>query len=239
MSTTVLDPPAKRSEEDAAIDYRAIYSGALVSALLGLVSLFILAFTDFLDVAILVSAIPALGIVMSLLAIRKINNNRDIYTGKGFALFGLLMSANLLVAGVGIAAVKHATEVPDGYSRISFQTLKPDKKDELARRPIPEDAADQLGQKVFIKGYIRPDSAPGRKNIDKFLLVRDNNTCCFGDLQSVKYWDQVAVQLNPGTKAIDYDAGVFRVGGHLKCAPQNLGRGAQYPVYFLEADYVE
>ncbi|MCO6047222.1 hypothetical protein NG895_25260 [Aeoliella sp. ICT_H6.2] len=238
MSSTVLEPPTEHSGNDATIEYRALYSGALVAALLGLVSLFMLAVTDFLDVAILVGVIPALGIVMSLLAIRKINHNRDIYTGKGFALFGLAMSAVMLVAGIGKAAYTHATEVPDGYNRISFATLQPDEKDKIAGRPIPQEAGEQLDQKVFIKGYIRPDSIQSRKNIDRFLLVRDNNTCCFGDLQSVKYWDQVAVKLGPGLK-VDYDAGVFRIGGRLICAPENLGAGPQSPVYGIEADYVE
>lgn len=238
MSTSVLETPAPRTTDDATIEYRAIYSGALVAALLGLVSLFMLAFTDFLELAILVSVIPALGIAMSLLAIRKINKNREIYTGKRFAQFGLLMSIAMLVVGLGKATYTHATEVPEGYERISFLTLKPDKKDEIARRPVPKEAMDQLGEKVFIKGYIRPDSVQSRRNISSFLLVRDNNTCCFGDLQSVKYWDQIAVELDPGL-TIDYDEGVFRAGGRLVCIPQNLGRGAQYPVYALEADYIE
>ena len=45
------------------------------------------------------------------------------------------------------------------------------------------------------KGYIRPGSATSRTNIDNFLLVRDNNQCCFGDLSKVKYYDQMVVQI--------------------------------------------
>lgn len=239
MSTTTVQTPATTSHDETnALEYRALYSGALVSALLGAVSLFMLAVTDFLEVAVLVAVIPALGIILSLFALRKIKNNRDIYTGRPLALFGLAMSAIMLVWGVGRASYIHATEVPDGYTRISFLSLKPDHKDEVAGRPVPKEAFDLLGKPVFIKGYIRPDSVQSRLGVNEFLLVRDSNQCCFGDLQSVKYFDQVAVRLEPPLTT-DYSSDVFRVGGRLMCNPQNLGRGPEYPVYFLAADYVE
>jgi amino acid transporter len=241
MSTTTLQPPATPSHEESnTLEYRALYSGALVAALLGAVSLFMLAVTDFLEVAVLVAVIPALGIIMSLFALRKINKNRDIYTGKPLALFGLAMSAFMLVWGVGRAGYIHATEVPDGYARISFLSLQPSEKDRIAGRPVPEETIKLMteGQPVFIKGYIRPDSVQSRLGVNEFLLVRDSNQCCFGDLQSVQYFDQIAVKLEPPLTT-DFTRDVFRVGGRLMCNPQNLGRGPEYPVYFIVADYVE
>lgn len=240
MSTTTIAPPdtASATDSDAALEYRALYSGALLAALFGVLSLFMLAVTDFFELAIQVAVIPIAGILISLFALRKLKANRDIYTGRPIALFGLVMSAALLAYGLGRAGYSHATEVPDGYARISFLTLKPDQKDEVAGRPVPKAAVDLLGQPVFIKGYIRPDSVQSRSGITEFLLVRDNNQCCFGDLQSVKYFDQIAVQLTGDLKA-DFSRDVFRVGGRLMCAPQNLGRGAEYPVYALQADHIE
>lgn len=240
MSTsTVLESPTTRSPgNDATLEYRALYSGALLSACFGLMSLFMLAVTEFLELAAQVAIIPVAGILISLFALRKIRANRDIYTGKPLALFGLVMSSLLLVGGLGRAAYIHATEVPDGYERISFLTLKPDQKDEEAGRPVPKEIVDLLGKPIFIKGYIRPDSVQSRSGIGEFLLVRDNNQCCFGDLQSVKYFDQIAVQLTPPLKT-DFSRDVFRLGGRLIVLPHNLGRGADYPVYALEADYID
>lgn len=239
MSTTAVQPVADHpSPASDALEYRALYSGALLSALFGLVSLFMLAVTDFLEVAILVGVIPALGIGLSLFSLRKIRTNSDIYTGRPLAFVGLIMSTVLLVGGVGRAAYIHATEVPDGYERISFLTLKPDQKDEVAGRPVPKQIIDLVGKPVFIKGYIRPGSIVPKNGSDEFLLVRDNNQCCFGDLQSVKYFDQMLVRLSPDLSA-KAELELARLGGTLICLPQNLGRGANYPVYALEADYIE
>ena len=44
------------------------------------------------------------------------------------------------------------------------------------------------------------------QHIKKFLLVRDNNQCCFGDLSQVKYFDQMAVNLT-GPLTLDYSHG--------------------------------
>jgi hypothetical protein len=240
MSTSALDQPEPTTvpSNDAALEYRALYSGALLAVLFGFMSLFMLAVTEFFELAVQVAIIPIVGILVSLFALRKISANRDVYTGKPLALAGLVLCTSLLAWGVGRAGYIHATEVPDGYERISFLTLKPDQKDEEAGRPLPKEVVDLLGEPVFIKGYIRPDSVQSRAGIGEFLLVRDNNQCCFGDLQSVKYFDQIAVKLAP-SMTTEFSRDVFRVGGRLVCIPQNLGRGAEYPVYALEADYIE
>jgi hypothetical protein len=240
MSTSTLDqpPPPTPTTDNTALEYRAIYSGALLGALFGLMSLFMLAVTEFFELAVQVAVIPIVGIFVSLFAMRKITANRDIYTGRPLALFGLVMSAGLLAWGVGRAGYIHATEVPDGYERISFLSLKPDQKDEEAGRPLPKELAELLGKPVFIKGYIRPGTVVPRPGSQEFLLVRDNNQCCFGDLQSVKYFDQMLVNLKSPLRAKE-DLQVTRIGGRLVCLPQNLGRGAEYPVYALEADYID
>ncbi|QDU59039.1 hypothetical protein [Aeoliella mucimassa] len=242
MSTTLAEPlpetDTSAAFEDATLQYRALHSGALIAALLGFASLFMLAVTDFIDVAIAAAVVPVVGIVASLMALKKIKNNSDIYTGQKFALLGLVLSFSMLCWGVGWASYKHATEVPEGYGRISFSTLQPSQKDEEAGRAIPKEITDVLenGEPVFIKGYIRPGSSDSRSGATQFLLVRDNNTCCFGDLQNVKYFDQVLVTLSPGLTA-DTDLSVTRLGGRLVCYPQNFG--TSNPVYGMMADYIE
>ena len=240
MSTTTLDQPkpATATSDNPALEYRALYSGALLGALLGLMSLAMLFVTEFFESAVMVAVVPFIGIVVSLFAWRKISANRNIYTGRPLAAFGLVMSAGLLAWGLGRAGYIHATEVPDGYERISFLTLKPGQKDEEASRPVPKEIIELLGEPVFIKGYIRPGTVVPRLNSEEFLLVRDNNQCCFGDLQKVKYFDQVLVNLKAPLRSKE-GLQVTRVGGRLICIPQNLGRGPEYPVYALEADYIE
>lgn len=246
MSTIIAEPPteAKQQEpspvEQSALQYRAVYSGAVIAGLIGLASLFMLFATEFLEVAIPVALIPLTGIGMSLAAMRKISKNQTIYTGRPFATLGLVLSVTMLLYGVGRASFIHITEVPDGYERISFATLKPSQKDEEASRPIPKDAIDVMenATPIFIKGYIRPGSTDSRSGATQFLLVRDNNQCCFGDLSKVQYFDQILVRLDEA-KTLSTDLSVTRVGGRLVCIPENYGRGAQYPVYALQADHLE
>ncbi len=85
---------------------------------------------------------------------------------------------------------------------------------------------------------MRADSTLVRHNIKKFLLVKDNNQCCFGDLSSVKYFDQVLV-ITVGSLSTDYSTGIYRVGGTLHIHPENILRGVGYPVYTLEADHLQ
>jgi hypothetical protein len=76
------------------------------------------------------------------------------------------------------------------------------------------------------------------RGIDSFLLVRDNQQCCFGDLSSVKYYDQILVEMT-GSRRLDYSDGVYRIGGILKVEPQNVALVGRRPVFSLKADYAQ
>jgi hypothetical protein len=150
-----------------------------------------------------------------------------------------------LLLGASYGAYIDLTEVPDGYTRIAFSdglslskvvSLKPSELDERGGVKIPREVAALDGKKVFIKGYIRPDSITVSRGIDRFLLVRDNNQCCFGDMSTVKYYDQIDVDM-VGSQKVDYDQGVFRIGGVLRVNPENLSLGPGRPVFSLQADY--
>lgn len=223
---------------DESLEYRALYAGSLLAVLLGLMSASLLLSTESLSSCLAMTPIPLIGIFIGLRSWLKIRRERDRYTGMPLAIAGLVLSLTFLAVGVGQAGYIYATEVPEGYERISFLGMKPSGADERASRPFPEEVIALAGEQVFIKGYIRPDSTNSRTGIDQFLLVRDDNQCCFGDLQKVKYFDQMAVKILP-PKKIDYSPKLFRLGGTLIVIPQNLGRGPEYPVYALEADYVK
>jgi hypothetical protein len=114
--------------------------------------------------------------------------------------------------------------------------MRPDSLEQRGGVIVPPDIAALDGKKVFIKGYIRPDSVTVSRGIDRFLLVRDNNQCCFGDISTIKYYDQMDVNM-VGSRRVDYRQGVFRMGGVLKIEPQNRALGSRSPVFSLEADY--
>ena len=74
------------------------------------------------------------------------------------------------------ATIAYFTEVPEGYSRISFSTLYTKAS---VRSPISPAVAQYDGEPVFVKGYIHP-GVNGLGNITRFVLVGDSKTCCFG-----------------------------------------------------------
>ncbi len=202
MSTaTASNPPLSTASEDDASAYRAIHTGSILALLLGLVSASVLTTAgSSLESTMMLAPIPLIGLVLSLRAWSFVRANRDQYTGANLALAGAVLSAVFLVGGVGYAGVVHATEVPEGYTRTSFLEMKPSEADLTAGRVTPEPIKDLIDGKVkvFVKGYIRPGSSAVTRNMKNFLLVRDNNECCFGDISKVQYFDQIQVGAGAG-----------------------------------------
>jgi hypothetical protein len=238
MSTATVEMRSLRDESDG-LEYKALHTGALIALVLGVLSSCVW-FTagNSLEWCLLVAPIPVAGMFFGLRALAKIRQHPDHYTGRPVAIAGLALSIIFLVTGVGYGAFVYATEVPDGYTRISFIGMKPDEIEERGGEVVSKDIMALEGQKVFIKGYIRPDSVTVPNGIDRFLLVRDNNQCCFGDLSKIKYYDQIDVKLT-GSERVDYNQGVFRIGGILHVEPRNAFGGSQNPVFSLLADYAK
>ena len=228
------------SNGDELFEYRSVHTGAVLGLLIGCLGSVIL-FTagTSIESTVMLTPAPLLGLLVSLYALMAIRSSPEVYTGARLAVTGAVLSLVFLVGGLGYGSLVYATEVPDGYVRTSFSEMKPSKNDLVDRKLIPDAVSELLSssEKVFIKGYIRPDSVPFRKNISNFLLVRDNNQCCFGDLSSVKYFDQVQVRLAPGLTT-DFSRGVFRLGGEMTILPGDPQVGTPL-TYFLDADYVD
>jgi hypothetical protein len=218
---TQFEAPAAADEP---LEYRSVHTFAVLGLILGLLSASVLfmARVSF-DSTLLLAPIPVAGLIVSIVALRAIS----------------ALSALFLVTGVGYAGYVYATEVPDGYVRTSFIEMKPTEADTVNGDYIPPEVAEFIksGEPVFIKGYIRPDSIKFKQNLNNFLLVRDNQQCCFGDLSKVMYFDQIQVKLGTGL-ATDYHSGVFRLGGKLKVAPGDPRVGTPL-TYELVADYIK
>jgi hypothetical protein len=238
MSTATLNYDSVAAREDS-LRYQALHTGAILGLALGILSAFTgLAASSSLEGCLLTAPIPVLGMFMSLRSWAKIRREPERYTGGPLAATGFVLSLVFLLGGLGYSSYVYATEVPEGYTRISFAAMKPDELQERSGHVVPPEIAALDGKRVFIKGYIRPDSVKLSRGIDRFLLVRDSNQCCFGDLSTVKYFDQVLVNM-AGSQRVDYSDGVFRMGGILKVEPQNALRGPLAPVFTLTADYAK
>jgi hypothetical protein len=222
---------------DDTLQYRALHTGAVIGLVLGIVSVFVLiAAANSVQAALCTAPIPILGMALSLRSIAAIRREPELYTGRSIAMIGLALSFVFLITGVAYSGYVYITEVPEGYTRTSFAAMKPDDVQQRSGVAIPPEIAALNGKKVFIKGYIRPDSVTVTRGIKRFLLVRDNNQCCFGDISTIKFHDQIDVEM-VGSRRVDYDPGVFRIGGILQIEPQNLARMPMKPVFSLKADY--
>ena len=238
MSTATLDYSSVADEENS-LHYRALHTGAIIGLALGIASVFmVVAAANSLDGCLFVAPIPVLGVFVSLRSLARIRREPESYTGQPLAMIGLILSLFFLIAGLGYGGYVYATEVPDGYERISFNGMKPDELQERSGTIVPPAIAALEGKKVFIKGYIRPDSVTVTRGIDRFLLVRDNNQCCFGDLSKIKYYDQIDVDM-VGSNRVDYSQGVFRIGGILHVEPRNVVPGSRATVFSLKADHAQ
>lgn len=235
MTTSTLQAPER---QDDLLAYRSIPTSAILGAIFGLVSASLLSVAGAsLQATLMLAPIPVIGLLLSIFALSTIRTSPEAYTGGGIAKMGALLSGLFLLIGVGYSGYVYATEVPEGYERISFLTLKPQQEDLDAQRAIRNEVAELAGEPVFIKGYIRPDSTTVRTGMKRFLLVRDNQQCCFGDISKVQFYDQMEVELD-GDLTADYSQRIFSVAGKLGIAPQNVNRGAEHPVFFLKADHV-
>src|SRR3990172_2787169 len=121
MSTTALDIYTDPGPGEA-IQYRAISTGAIIGLVLGVLSVFtLISAASTLEACLLVTPIPVLGMFVSLRSWARIRREGDQLTGSGIALAGFALSLVFLITGVGYGAYVYATEVPDGYQRVSFE----------------------------------------------------------------------------------------------------------------------
>ena len=150
--------------------YRAISRGAIIS-----VVLFVLAIPGLIPTFEGLLLVALLGIIAGVVAIRTVRKYPNEYSGGLVAQIGILLNTMLFVGGVSMHAYIYLTEVPEGYERVAFWELQMPEK----MMDAPTGRAVELdGEEIFLKGYIHPTSGSGKLN--KFILVPDLGTCCFG-----------------------------------------------------------
>jgi len=211
--------------EDQVQPYRAVSKSAVLCLVLGLLSLGGLLFSALLP-------LPVAGIVLGLVARVKLRRYPDELSGRPAVVLGMVLNIAVFVGGSVMHTVVYATEVPEGFRRISFADLQP--VPEAPQLPIPPQALDLNGKKVFIKGYVYPDGQ--QYNIKRFILIPDMGTCCFGG--QPKLTDMVEVTLRDPLRTI-FERRKRRLAGTLsvdtRLKPVS-GLGGVY--YRLDAEYV-
>ena len=211
----VANPPSPTAAEPD--DYRAV-SGVAIAATV--VAVFApLAFVDWWLVVV-----PLLGAVLAGVALRDIAARPRELTGRLMALAALAVSATCLVAGLAFLAAVYRSELPAGFTRLSYAMLQPAEGDPPTA--VPDAARAVHGRDVLLKGYMYPGKQ--QRGIVQFLLVRDQGDCCFGG--NPKVTDRVLVQLaDPG--GIEFTPRLVKIAGRFRVEPAGtpeLGGGVLY-----------
>ena len=228
MSSTLEQPAATMNSAGNEFSYRPTPPTALVALITGLLSLIAL----LTPVALPLSLI---GIALSLLALRTIRAAAGELSGKVISQIGLILGILSLTGGLSWHSYAYATEVPEGYQRISF-TQDISKKGFVFRNGVNsyhEDVKALDGQKVFLKGYMYPD---GRiEGIRNFIFCKDSGDCCFGG--SPKLTDMMEVIVAENVQPATFTTGLVAVAGTLKL--RDLRRaGEMNPTFEVVADQV-
>ncbi|MCA9168705.1 MAG: DUF3299 domain-containing protein [Planctomycetales bacterium] len=226
---TTVERMANENHEsgDPYLQYRALSVSAVASMILAIMSLPALLLPTLL-------VLPAIGIAVGLYSVATLRKRQSEFVGYKVAVVGLIASFLILATGGGYAFYDYSTEVPEGYERISFEQLQPDKVN-APQFPIPPSAVALDGKRIFVKGYVHP-GLDRRKGIRQFVLVPDMKTCCFGGQPELT--DMIEVTLKEPLR-IDYSYARRRLAGTLKVSPHKKPVSGLDGVYYqLEADYV-
>lgn len=224
MSTTVDTLTNELSAEYA--QYRTLSLSAIATVVLAIVSV-----TSLLIPMLLF--LPVIGTILGIYSVLKIRRRPEEYTGLGVAQVGLLMCLTLAIGGIGWNSYVLATEVPEGFERISFFDLQPNP--EYPGIPIPPEAMELNGKNIFVKGYVYPDGQAG--NIKRFVLIPDLKTCCFGG--QPKLTDMIEVTLRDPLRT-DYSLRRRKLAGVLKVSPSKKPVSGLDGVYYqLDAEYIK
>ncbi len=175
-------------------------------------------------------AIGAVGILLGLVCLLRIRKANGEMGGRLLTWIGVVLSVLFLASGSSLHAYYFATEVPEGYQRINF-TRDIAKKGFVLEEGVTRVNADVRaldGKKIFLKGYMYPTRQT--KNIESFVLVKDNLECCFGG--QPKQSDMILVKMQKG-KTVEFTTGLIAIAGvfHSEKAQQS---GDLVPVYELK-----
>jgi hypothetical protein len=226
-------PPVAAGNADltpagATFDYRPVPIAAPVALFLGFCS-----FLGFFTIVGL--GLGAFGTLLGAVCFFRIWQSRGALSGKWIAATGCLLSRVFIAGGIGWHSYNFATVVPPGFERVNFTRDISKKGFAIAKgkQTLHPDVAALDGKEIFVKGYMYPERTT--QNLTSFLLVKDNEVCCFGGQPKLN--DMIMIRMKDGQK-VEHHSGLVAVGGIFHAA--RMASPAGYDaVYTLEASHFE
>lgn len=180
-------------------------------------------------------SVPLIGAVVGAVAMWQIRRSAGGLGGLTMAKVGLGLSVAFLVSGAGLHTYAYATEVPEGYERVSFNWLaKQSQQFEYGSWKLAPEVEALDGQKVYIKGYMYPTRQ--QTGITDFVMVKDTGQCCFGG--KPKMCDMIAVKFVNGTAVNHREQQLVGVAGTFRAGKVSQS-GELTAVYTLEGTHFQ
>jgi len=138
-----------------------------------------------------------------------------------------------------LAEERKAREAARKRGEITFDDLKFDiEKGGTFEQGMITDSIKELDKKVVkLRGFILPTSVFQQTGIKQFVLVRDNQECCFGP--GAALYDCVIIEMAPG-KTATFSTRVVTVKGKLEIDSETFQYpdGGHYAIYKMMAEEV-
>lgn len=124
-----------------------------------------------------------------------------------------------------------------GVRDITFDDLEFDMEKEAPfdRSRLGDNIEGLHGQDVIIRGFILASSVFQQKGIEQFVLVRDNQQCCFGP--GAYIYHNIQIQMEPG-KTASFSIRPVTVEGAFAIKPWVGPDGKCYSVFHITASNV-
>lgn len=139
-----------------------------------------------------------------------------------------------------LAEERKARDAARKRGEITFDDLKFDiEKDGAFKKEMITKEIEELNKKtVKLRGFILPTSVFQQTGIKQFVLVRDNQECCFGP--GAALYDCVIVEMQPG-KTATFSTRVVSVKGKLEIDSESFRYpdGGHYAIYKMTAEEVK
>lgn len=207
------------NQVEETVDYKQVATlgvESLVAAVFGILGFF---WKPFIIASLL-------GIVLGVLAKRKIMKAPDEISGGAITTVGLVASVLLFLGSIGWQVYAAMYSAPPGYAVLPFDNMALDKNGK-----VPEEILALDGHKVYIEGYMYPTKR--HAGIDNFTLVRTVGHCQFCS-PGTNPADMIAVQMERG-KEVKYRANkLVAVGGVLSVDPNFRDQSGAIP-YSMKA----
>ncbi len=167
-----------------------------------------------------------LGLVLGILARRKIMRAPDEISGGTLTTVALALSAVLFVSSVCWQAYSFYYSAPPGYAVVPFDDMALDKDGKVVEKILALD-----GHKVYIEGYMYPTKQ--HAGIENFTLVRTLGHCQYCS-PGTNPADMIGVTMERG-QSVKYRANkTVAVGGVLSVNPDFRDQPGMIP-YTMKA----